>query len=233
MRCCEAMLYILQMAPEFPVKPRVDSCNSPLLGHQMPPEAVFPPASMGSFRFWYIDIVQLTSPAEAVHGYIGMVQFQMAPWQAKTATASNPRSILQSAAKSGDLQMCLQNLEQILHFGKLTGQNCPSLFTLLGNGFITDASSRIVRKFRLGAFFEPKSGLWSIIKLRDTDLWLCQKDVLHGRFVSLHRSYLSNYFLLVSIIGFWKLNQLIPMLVAPWDINDMNAISIPFPMVLL
>ena len=35
--------YILRMAPEFPVKPRVDSCSSPLQVHQMPPEAVFPP----------------------------------------------------------------------------------------------------------------------------------------------------------------------------------------------
>lgn len=114
----------------------------------------------------------------------------------------------QSAAKSGDLQICLQNLEQILHFGKLTGQNCPSLFTLLA----------MASSLMLPAEFWESSALAlssnrnlaceaALSKARDMNLWLCQKDVLHGSFISLHRSCLSNYFLLVSVIGFWKLKS--------------------------
>ena len=163
MRCCEAMLYILQMAPEFPVKPRVDSCNSPLLGHQMPPEAVFPPVH-GKFQIlihWHRSAYLTCWSCSWVHWHDAVPdgsltgKKRLLPVTSVAFCNLQPNQVI---CKCG-----LQNLEQILHFGKLTGQNCPSLFTLLGNGFINDASSRILRKFRLGAFFEPKSGLWSNI----------------------------------------------------------------------
>ena len=132
MRCCEAMLYILQMAPEFPVKPRVDSCNSPLLGHQMPPEAVFPPASMGSSRkltHWHRSAYLTCWSCSWVHWHGSVPNGSLTGkngYSTVTPVAFCNLQPNQVICKCG-----LQNLEQILHFGKLTGQNCPSLFTLL------------------------------------------------------------------------------------------------------
>lgn len=105
MRCCEAMLYILQMAPEFPVKPRVDSCNSPLLGHQMPPEAVFPP---GPWEVPDFDTLTSFSLPHLLKLFMGALAWFSSRWlldRQKRLQYCNPRSILQSAAKSGDLQM--------------------------------------------------------------------------------------------------------------------------------
>jgi len=42
---------------------------------------------------------------------------------------------------------------------EVDGPKLPISLHSPGDGFINDASSRILRKFRLGAFFEPKSGL--------------------------------------------------------------------------
>lgn len=98
MRCCEAMLYILQMAPEFPVKPRVDSCNSPLLGHQMPPEAVFPP---GPWEVPDFDTLTSFSLPHLLKLFMGALAWFSSRWlldRQKTATASNLCSISQSAA---------------------------------------------------------------------------------------------------------------------------------------